>query len=207
MSRLVLASSSIYRRQLMTSLNKPFTWQAPDIDETPVPSERPEALVLRLSIAKARAVAPAFRRHLIIGSDQVALIGDRVLGKPGDRAGAIGQLEAASGRTLRFLTGLCLFDSARDQHEASIVPCDVVIRDLSRAEIEAYVDAERPYDCAGSFKFEGLGVALCERIDCDDPTALTGLPLIELVSMLARSGVDVLNDLPGDAVRTDQPGD
>ena len=205
--RLVLASSSIYRRRLLTRLNTPFDWLAPDIDERPLPAETPEAQVVRLSINKARAVAPAFRRHLIIGSDQVALNGARVIGKPGDRARAIEQLESASGRTVKFLTGLCLFDPERDDHDVAIVPCDVVFRDLSRAQIEAYVDTEHPYDCAASFKSEGLGTALVERIICEDPTALMGLPLIKLVSMLATAGVDVAIDLPRDAVRADRPSD
>ena len=205
--RLVLASSSIYRRQLLGRLNTPFAWVAPDIDERPLPAESPDAQALRLSINKARAVAPAFRRHLIIGSDQVALNGNRVIGKPGDRARAIAQLESASGQTVKFLTGLCLFDSERNNHEALIVPCDVVFRDLSRAQIEAYVDTAHPYDCAASFKSEGLGIALVERITCEDPTALMGLPLITLVSMLAAAGVDVAIDLPRDAVRADRPSD
>lgn len=150
--RLVLASSSIYRRQLLARLNTPFDWVAPDIDESPLPAEIPQAPVLRLSIGKARAVAQTFPRHLIIGSDEIAVNGDRVMGKPGDRPRAIEQLESASGKTVNFLTGLCLFDSKRDDHQALIVACDVVFRDLSRAQIETYVDAEHPYDCAASFK-------------------------------------------------------
>lgn len=176
----------------MRWLNTPFSWRAPYIDETPRTSESPDELVRRLSIAKARAIAPAFNRHYIIGSDQIALHGMEVLGKPNSRERAAEQLAAASGCVVRFLTGLCVLESSTDTCQVEVVPCDVHFRNLTRTQIEAYLDAEAPYDCAGSFKAEGLGIALFDKIVCDDPTALTGLPLIELVAMLRNLGLDVL---------------
>jgi len=203
--QLVLASSSMYRRELLARLKVDFQSQTPEIDETPKPPETPEALVLRLSIGKARAVGQTLRNHLIVGSDQVASNGDQILGKPKSRAQAIKQLESASGRNLRFLTGVCLLNSKTGNYRTAIVLSDVLFRNLSRAEIEIYLDTEVPYDCASSFKSEGLGIALCKSIRSDDPTALTGLPLIALVSMFRAENFNLLSALQKSTVPTKNP--
>ena len=190
---LVLASTSPFRRALLERLGLPFRVDSPEVDEARRPDEPPHALVLRLAEAKARAVAPRHPGALVIGSDQVACIDDRVLGKPGGRPEAIAQLERASGRTVEFLTGLCLFNTASGRSQTLVEPFRVHFRALSRERIEGYLDRERPFDCAGSFKSEGLGIALFERLDGDDPNALIGLPLIRLVALLAAEGVDPLD--------------
>lgn len=191
---IVLASTSPYRRELLARLGLPFATAAPDADESRLPGEDPRDLVLRLAEAKARAVAPAHPGALVIGSDQVACIDGEVLGKPGDRERAITQLTRAAGREVVFLTGLCLLDARFGRAETLCEPFRVCFRPLSAEQIAAYVDRERPFNCAGSFKSEGLGIALFERLDGDDPNALVGLPLIRLIGMLARAGVDVLTD-------------
>jgi MAF protein len=147
---------------------------------------------VRLAEAKARAVAGTYPQALIIGSDQVAVIDDDILGKPGDRERAIEQLTRASGKTVVFYTGLCLFNAATGRGRTICEPFRVCFRHLTSAQIAGYVDRERPFDCAGSFKSEGLGIALFERLDGDDPNALVGLPLIRLVGLLADTGVDIL---------------
>lgn len=190
--RLVLASSSPYRRALLERLRLSFAWAAPGVDETPRPGEAPLALCRRLALAKATALAARFPHHLIIGGDQVALCDGIIHGKPGQAAAAIAQLTAASGRTVHFLTAVAVLDSASGWSAVDVVPCAVLFRSLGAAQIAAYVAAEAPLDCAGSFKAEGLGIALIERLECDDPTALTGLPLIALSTLLAQAGVDVL---------------
>lgn len=192
MRTLVLASTSPFRRELLERLRLPFLTASPDLDETRRPDEPPAALVQRLAEAKARAVAAAHPDALIIGSDQVACLDDLVLGKPGGRAQAIAQLERASGRRVTFLTGLCLFDAASGTAELACDPFHVLFRQISSARIETYVDLEQPYNCAGSFKSEGLGSALFERLEGDDPSSLIGLPLIRLVRMLERAGLDPL---------------
>lgn len=189
---LVLASTSPFRRELLARLGLPFATATPDVDERRRPGEAAAALVERLAEAKARAVAAEFPDALIIGSDQVACIDDQVLGKPGGRAPAIGQLQQASGRAVVFLTGLCLFDAASERAQVCCEPYCVRFRTLSRAQIEAYVDRERPFNCAGSFKSEGLGIALFEAMDGADPNSLIGLPLIRLVGLLAAAGLDPL---------------
>jgi len=194
--RLVLASSSAYRRALLERFGLPFAWQAPDIDESPADEESPACLVRRLALAKARALAADFPEALIIGSDQVAVIDGLPLGKPGTEARAVAQLEACAGRTVRFLTSVCVLDLPRQHYEIEIVASDVRFRPLDRARIHNYVMRERPLDCAGSFKCEGLGIALFEAITADDPTALIGLPLIAVAAMLARAGLDILGDSP-----------
>ena len=194
--RLVLASSSLYRRELLERFGLPFAWRAPDIDETPHAGELPLGLVRRLALAKTRTLAAAFPAGLIIGSDQVAVIAGQALGKPGSEARAITQLEAVSGRTVRYLTSVCLLDAASRAFEIEVVSSDVRFRHLHPQRIRNYVRRERPFDCAGSFKCEGLGIALFEAISADDPTALIGLPLIALAAMLARAGLDILSDLP-----------
>lgn len=190
---LVLASTSPFRRALLERLGLPFRVDSPEVDEARHPGEPPHALVLRLAEAKARAVAPRHPGALVIGSDQVACIDDRVLGKPGGRPEAISQLERASGRTVEFLTGLCLFNTASGRAQTLVEPFRVHFRPLTRPRIEAYLDLEQPFKCAGSFKSEGLGITLFERLEGDDPNALIGLPLIRLVSLLAAEGVDPLD--------------
>jgi septum formation protein len=196
-SRLILASSSAYRRELLSRLHLPFEAIAPDIDETPQPGEAPQDTALRLARAKAAAVAAAVaddaRGALVIGSDQVATLDGMQIGKPGDHARALAQLQLMRGRRVVFHTALCLWDSrAADPAQAAQVQnvqVFVDFRNLPDAELDAYLRIEQPYDCAGSAKNEGLGIALLERIASDDPTALTGLPLIALTGMLRRAGV------------------
>jgi septum formation protein len=189
---LVLASTSPYRSALLGRLGLPFATAAPQVDETSRPGESPQVLVLRLAEAKARAVARDFPDALIIGSDQVACIDDQILGKPGGRQRAIAQLEQASGRCVVFQTGLCLLNAVTGRAQTLVEPFRVHFRPLNRARIEAYLDREEPYNCAGSFKSEGLGIALFDRLDGDDPSALIGLPLIRLVPLLASEGMDPL---------------
>ncbi len=192
---LVLASSSPYRRALLERLRVPFASAAPDIDESRRPGEAPRALVRRLAQEKAAALAPAWPDALVIGSDQVAVNAGQVLGKPGSHAAAVRQLRSASGRSVEFPTAVCVLDTASGQALVDVVTTTVVFRALDDAAIERYLAAEQPYDCAGSFKVEGLGIALFERVTSDDPTALTGLPLIRLCAMLAACGCAVLEAL------------
>lgn len=189
---LVLASSSTYRRQLLGKLGLAFTCAAPEVDESRRPGEAAMALAQRLAESKARALAEAFPEHLIIGSDQVACVEERLLGKPGGRVGAIEQLQFAQGKAVRFYTGLYVFNSREQRGLADLDVTTVYFRPLSARQIEAYVDREQPYDCAGGFKSESLGIALFERIEGEDPNALVGLPLIRLVRLLERFGVEVL---------------
>ncbi|MGO1068355.1 Maf family protein [Lysobacter sp. CA199] len=184
---LLLASTSVYRRELLTRLGLAFDIARPDTDETPQPGEAPAALASRLAVAKAAAVAALHPQAWVIGSDQVAEFDGRPIGKPGGREGALAQLAAMSGREVRFLTGLCI---ARHGHPPLTALDTTVVRfrPLSPAEIARYVDAEQPYDCAGSFKSEGLGIALFEAIESRDPTALIGLPLIATARLLREAG-------------------
>ncbi|MBU0498595.1 MAG: septum formation inhibitor Maf [Gammaproteobacteria bacterium] len=191
-SPLVLASTSPFRRQLLEKLGLPFETAAPDIDESRRPGEPPEALVKRLSLEKARAVAAGFPDALIIGSDQVACLDEQVLGKPGDFDRAFEQLSAASGKRVSFLTGLCLLNSATGQVQILCEPFHVHFRNLSPHQIENYLNRERPFNCAGSFKSEALGIALFERLEGDDPNSLIGLPLIRLIAMLEKEGASVI---------------
>ncbi|MBD8530485.1 MULTISPECIES: Maf-like protein [unclassified Massilia] len=187
--RLILASSSQYRRELLARLHLPFEAIAPHIDETPLDSEAPEATALRLARAKAEAIALSHPGALVIGSDQVATLDGAQIGKPGDHARALAQLQTMRGREVVFHTALCLWDGRSGTAEVENVQVFVRFRDLPDAELDAYLRIEQPYDCAGSAKNEGLGIALIERIDSSDPTALTGLPLIALTGMLRRAGV------------------
>lgn len=189
---LVLGSTSPYRRELLARLGLAFEVDAPDVDEHVLPGEAPDALVRRLAEAKARAVAARHPGALVIGSDQAAVLDGVILGKPGDHARAMQQLRAASGKTVLFQTGLCLFDDRNGSAQVDVVPFRVVFRTLSDAQIENYLRRERPYNCAGSFKSEGLGISLFQRLEGDDPNALIGLPLIRLVDMLAEAGVHLL---------------
>lgn len=189
---LVLASTSPYRHELLTRLGLDFETATPDTDETRLPGETPKQLVRRLAEAKARAVAKRFPNALIIGSDQVAVLGDRILGKPGDHATAVRQLTDACGRRVTFLTGLCLYNSSSDHCQLDLVPYTVEFRALNAVQIDHYLRREQPYNCAGSFKSEGLGISLFRRMEGEDPSALIGLPLIRLIDMLAVEGVNVL---------------
>ena len=192
MPELVLASSSTYRQALLKKLGLPFLCASPDIDETELSGETPRELTLRLAIAKARALAARFPKHLIIGSDQVASIDDEILGKPGSEGNACAQLRRASGRRVEFFTGLCLLDSETGSTQTSVERFVVHFRALTEAQIRAYIRKEMPLDCAGSFKSEGLGIALFERLEGDDPNTLIGLPLIRLTQMLEKAGLSVL---------------
>jgi septum formation protein len=189
---LILASTSPFRRDLLARLGLPFTVQAPDADETPQPGEDAPALVARLGTHKAQTVARHHPAALIIGSDQAAVLDDQIIGKPGDHERAMAQLRRASGRTVTFYTGLCLLDSASGQQQVAVELFRVVFRTLTEPRIESYLRREQPYQCAGSFKSEGLGIALFERLEGDDPTTLIGLPLIRLTRMLEAAGVAVL---------------
>jgi septum formation protein len=192
---LVLASTSPFRRALLERLGIPFITAKPDVDETMHPGETPRDLVLRLCEAKARSAAESRPDALVIGSDQVACIDELVLGKPGDRARAIEQLRRSSGREVVFYTGLCLLNAARGRAQTACEPFRVHFRKLSHRQIEGYLDRERPFDCAGSFKSEGLGIALFDRLEGDDPNTLVGLPLIRLIAMLEWEGIDLLAPL------------
>ena len=192
MPQLVLASTSPYRRTLLERLGLPFETAAPNADESPLENETPSAIVTRLAEAKARAVASQFTDALIIGSDQVAVLDKQILGKPGNHENAVRQLQAASGQRVDFLTGLCLLNTQTQHCHVEVVPFSVVFRPLSDAQIEQYLLKDKPYNCAGSFKSEGLGISLFEKMEGDDPNALIGLPLIALITMLAREGIDVL---------------
>lgn len=191
MPTLVLASSSPYRRDLLARLRLPFEVAVPDVDETPLAQEMPQATALRLAQLKARAVAAQFPDALIIGSDQVALLGEQQVGKPHTHENAKKQLQAASGRSMVFHTALCLYNSSTGSMQARVVPITIQFRQLNDAVIERYLHAEQPYNCAGSAKSEGLGIALIERFEGEDPNALVGLPLIALVDMLQQEGVAV----------------
>ena len=189
---LVLASTSPYRQELLTRLGLPFETASPEIDESPHEGQEPEEFVQRLSLEKAKAVAAKYPDALIIGSDQVATLEDTILGKPGTHERAMKQLMAASGKSVTFLTGLSLYDSATGRSHTVCEPFRVKFRNLTEEEIDDYLRREEPYDCAGSFKSEGLGIALFSLMDGEDPNSLIGLPLIQLVSMLLENGVHVL---------------
>jgi septum formation protein len=194
---LVLASSSRYRAQLLARLELPFASHPANLDERPGVGESAHALVQRLSREKAERVALDHPAALVIGSDQCALCNDRILGKPGDAPRAREQLAMLSGNAVQFLTGLCLLDARAGTAQATVVITTVRFRDLRAAQIADYVAREQPFDCAGAFKSEGLGIALFESIDGDDPNALVGLPLIALCSMLERAGLPVLGGSAG----------
>ncbi len=185
--KIILASSSPFRKALLQRLQLDFDTISPNIDETTQNGELPEKLVARLSLMKAREVAKSHPNALIIGSDQVALLDGKIVGKPGNHQRATAQLLAVSGQSVTFLTGLSLLNSQNSTHETVVVPFDVVFRQLSPTMIEAYLRREQPYQCTGSFKSEGLGITLFERFEGDDPNALIGLPLIQLTRMLQGS--------------------
>lgn len=190
--KLILGSTSAYRRELLQRLRVPFRVAAPDVDETPLPHETPLALARRLALAKARAVAQQYPDCVVIGSDQVADLDGEPLGKPGTHERAVAQLQKMRGKTVVFQTAVAVVCLASGFQQEEVAPVRVVFRDLSDAEIENYLRAEMPYDCAGSAKSEGLGIALLESIDNDDPSALVGLPLIRTSRMLRAAGIALL---------------
>lgn len=192
MQRLLLASTSAYRKMLLEKLHLPFICAAPHIDETPLSGENAEALVLRLAAAKAQALALAYPDTLIIGSDQVCVIDGKITGKPHTEDNARAQLRQASGKTVTFYTGLALYNSRSNHLQAVCEPFHVHFRTLSDAEITNYVRLEQPLNCAGSFKSEGLGIALFDKLEGRDPNALIGLPLIALLEMLRAEGINPL---------------
>ena len=190
--KLILASTSPYRRELLSRLGLPFEVINPQTDETAQAGETPESLALRLSEAKAKAASTAHPDALIIGSDQVATVDGKIYGKPGNHERAVEQLRALSGKTVNFFTGLCLFNARTGHADLQGIPTLVTFRELSNSEIENYLRREPAYNCAGSAKSEGLGIALLKSMQGDDPNALVGLPLIALCDMLRRQGVAVL---------------
>ena len=190
--KLILASTSPFRRELLSRLGMPFAVANPQTDESAHPGEQPEALALRLSEAKARAVTNEYPDALIIGSDQVATVDGKVFGKPGSHVRAVEQLKQLSGKTVNFFTGLCLLNARTGEADVRGIPTLVTFRDLTEQEIENYLRREPAYNCAGSAKSEGLGIALMSSMRGDDPNALVGLPLIALCDMLRRQGMAVL---------------
>jgi septum formation protein len=190
--QIILASTSNYRRELLARLGLPFEVASPGVDEIPLPHEAPQDTARRLAEAKARAVAARFPKAIVIGSDQVAVLEGTTLGKPGNHANAVLQLKAIRAKEVVFHTALCLCNAASGQTETRVVPYCVRFRDYSDTQIEHYLLREHPYDCAGSARCEGLGIALIAEMRGDDPNALIGLPLIALTEMLAAQGVSVL---------------
>ena len=191
MPPILLASGSVYRRELLARLRLPFDYAAPEIDESPRPNESGTALASRLAQQKAQALTSRYPEHLIIGSDQVAVLDEQLIGKPGTFERAREQLRAASGRSVSFLTGLCLHNARSGRNQVDCIPFTVHFRELDDARIERYLRAEQPYDCAGSFKCEALGISLFRRTEGDDITSLVGLPLIRLVDMLEAEGIQI----------------
>lgn len=190
---LILGSTSPYRRDLLERLRIRFTVESPHVDETPLSAETPRALAIRLALAKAQAVASRHPNAVVIGSDQVADLHGTPLGKPGTHARAVEQLQSMSGQTVVFQTALAVVCLETGFREHRLAPVTVKFRSLSTAEIESYLQAEQPYDCAGSAKSEGLGIALLESIENDDPTALVGLPLIRTAELLRKAGIELLS--------------
>ena len=189
---LILGSTSRYRRELLERLRVPFDVVSPDVDETPLPGEAPQALATRLALAKAKAVAALHPNAVVIGSDQVADLNGEPLGKPGTHERAVAQLQRMRGQTVIFQTAVSVVCQASGFEQTELAQIKVRFRELSDAEIEAYLRAEEPYDCAGSAKSEGLGIALLDAIDNDDPTALIGLPMIRTARLLRAAGIDLL---------------
>ncbi len=188
---IVLASSSPYRRELLNKLGLQFICESPDIDESPFEGETAQKLVRRLALEKANAVAANHPASLIIASDQVAVLNGEILGKPANHQAAIKQLSAESGNKVLFLTSLVLLNTSTGMHQLDVVPFTVHFRSLNEVEIEGYLLKEQTYNCAGSFKSEGLGITLFQRLEGDDPNALVGLPLIKLTEMLANEGLSL----------------
>ena len=192
MKAILLASSSTYRRELLVKLRLPFTWASPDIDETPLHLESPQQLVERLALLKAKKLAQTHPNTLIISSDQVAVLDNTIIGKPHEHERAVEQLRQSSGRSVTFKTSLCLLNTSTNTHQMRTESVEVHFRPLTDAQINHYLTLEQPFDCAGSFKCEGLGIALFEKISTNDPNTLIGLPLIKLTEMLKEEGIDPL---------------
>jgi len=192
MARLVLGSSSPFRKALLEKLDLSFDCDSPDIDETPLEGESPKDMVVRLAKLKAQTIAVRHPQSIIIASDQCATLDGKIIGKPGDHKNAVKQLQEARGRTVTFYTSLCVFNAATNQFEECIEPFYVYFRALTDKQIENYLQKEQPYNCAGSFKSEGLGISLFERLEGNDPNTLIGLPLIQLIKMLERFHVEVI---------------
>jgi septum formation protein len=190
--KLILASSSPFRRELLERLHIPFEVIAPEVDETPRPAETPPALVKRLAIEKAHKIAGQKPGALVIGSDQVAVYNGSIVGKPHSHDNAVQQLRTASGKTVTLYTGLALINADTRRVQCEVIPYRVVFRSLTDAQIESYLRKEQPYSCAGSVRSEGLGIALLEKFDGDDPNTLIGLPLIRLVRMLENEGMKII---------------
>ena len=193
MPQLILASTSPWRRALLEKLAIPFECAAPEVDETPLPGEAPRHLVSRLAQQKAQSLAHRYPAHLIIGSDQICVLDGEITGKPLTEENARQQLLKARGNIVTFYTGLALYNSATGHLQTEVEPFDVHFRHLTEAEIDDYLRKERPLHCAGSFKSEGLGIALFERLEGRDPNTLIGLPLIALCQMLRREEMNPLN--------------
>ncbi len=191
MQSIVLASGSLYRSSLLQKLHLKFVTFNSTIDESALPHETPKELAIRLSVAKATATAKKYCDHLIIGSDQVAAIGNTMMGKPGNRENAIQQLTMQSGQIVQFFTGICVLDSKSGRLLSDLDICEAHFRTLSAQQIQRYIDAEQPFDCAGGFKSEGFGIALFHKITGEDPNALIGLPLIKLIALLDQFGVAI----------------
>ncbi len=189
---LYLASTSVYRKALLEKLTPNFSTAKPEVDETPLPGETPEQLVSRLAVLKAQAVADKLTEGLVIGSDQVAVFNGQILGKPHTAENAYKQLKSFSGHKVTFLTGLALVNAQTKQYQLCVEPFHVHFRELTEAEILAYIKREQPLNCAGSFKSEGLGISLFKKLEGDDPNSLIGLPLIRLLEMLRLEGRDLL---------------
>lgn len=189
---LILASTSRYRRELLARLRLPFEVRSPEVDETPLPGESPAALAQRLALAKANAVSKLFPGAVVIGSDQVADLEGESIGKPGTHERAVAQLRAMRGRSVVFQTAIAVVRASTGYVGTALAPVTVRFRQLSDAEIEHYLRAEQPYDCAGSAKVETLGIALLDAVESDDPTALVGLPLIRTAALLRAAGIDPL---------------
>ncbi len=189
---IILASTSPFRRMLLEKYQVSFTCERPEVDESPLADESAQALVERLAREKAQAVARSHPQAYVIGSDQVAVIDGNILGKPGDYQTAFAQLRAASGKTVTFYTGVALYAGPQQTVQSLVEPFEVTFKALSDSEIENYLLLEEPYQCAGSFKSEGLGICLFERLDGRDPNTLIGLPLIALTRLFAQAGVDLL---------------
>lgn len=196
MQTLILGSSSPFRAELLAKLHLNFLTASPDIDESPLANEKPEQLVKRLAESKALKIAEQYPDSLIIGSDQVAVLNGQIMGKPGNHAKAFEQLSAASGNTVTFMTGLALFNAATGKMQSVVDYFEVLFKTLSPAQIEFYLAKEQPYQCAGSFKSEGFGISLFKGLRGEDPNSLIGLPLIQLIELLANENIDVLAQQP-----------
>jgi len=190
--KLILASTSPFRKAILEKLGVEFTTASPETDETVKENETPQQLVERLSIAKAKSIAEKNKNALVIGSDQVSVMNGEIIGKPHTHENAVKQLQMASGKTITFYTGLCLFNSATNQYQSETVPFNVVFRQLDDQQINQYLLKEKPYNCAGSFKSEALGIVLFEKLEGEDPNTLMGLPLIRLIKMLEKENFSIL---------------